>query len=112
MPARVVFVRTLASKAKPAVRAPHDRPLLASLQEIACTLRVGGVDVNVPAPGVAPFRATDRSLCNGVDAGLRQPLANQRRLGLIRRDGHHLELVGHSSKATGPGPLILTRRRP
>jgi hypothetical protein len=47
-----------------------------------------------------------------VDAGLRQPLANQRRLGLIRRDGHHLELVGHSSKATGPGPLILTRRRP
>ena len=99
--AHVVFVHTLAFKAKPAVRAPHHLPLLAGLQQIACTLSVGGVNVNVPAPGGAPFRATDRSLCNGVDAGLRQPLAEQRRLGLVRRDGHHLELVGHSSKATG-----------
>ena len=48
--ARVVFVHTLAFKAKPAVRAPHHLPLLASLQQIACTLSVGGVDVNVRLP--------------------------------------------------------------
>ena len=37
------------------------------------------------------------------DAGVRQPLAEQRRLGLVRRDSYRLELFGHSSKATGPG---------